>query len=152
MKRLHVLYDGKCDLCRRVRVWLDRQPAFVPLAFLPLQSSEVGRRFPGIEQFRPDEQLIVVSDTGDLWRGESAWITILWALREYREWAARLAHPTLRPFARQACALVSENRHRLSTWLRRASHRDLQDALAAQPDDSCECDDRSTGKIVCRRP
>ena len=151
MKRLHVLYDGECALCRRVRAWLERQPAFVELAYIPLQSSEVTRRFPGIETFHPEEQLIVVSDSGELWRGESAWITILWALREYREWAARLAHPSLRPFARRACALVSENRYRVSEWLRRASHRELHGVLAAHPDEPHECDGHSVSQVLCRR-
>ena len=134
-----------------MRAWLERQPSLVELAYLPLQSSEVGRRFPGIEMFHPEEHLVVVSDSGELWRGESAWITILWALREYREWAARLAHPSLRPFARRACALVSENRYRVSEWLPRASHRDLQDVLAAHSDEPNECGDHSAIKVLCRR-
>ena len=151
MKRLHVLYDGRCALCRRMRTWLERQPAFVELGYIPLQSKEAILRFPGIETFHPQEQLIVVSDTGDLWRGESAWITILWALREYREWAARLAHPSLRPFARRACALVSQNRYRVSDWLRRASHRDLHAQLAAQPEEDCETCEHPANQVVCHR-
>ena len=151
MKKLYVLYDGECALCRRVRGWLDRQPAFVPLAYIPLQSPEVTCRFPGIERYHPEEQLIVVSDAGELWRGESAWITELWALREYREWAQRLAHPALRPFARRACALISENRHGLSRWLRGATHDELHQTLAAQPGTAGADSAHSVSQIVCRR-
>lgn len=117
MKRLYVLYDSTCQLCRACRAWLDRQPTFVPLVFLSLQLPEVARRFPGIEQLHPEEELLVVSDTGDVWRGGSAWVMCLWALQEYREWSERLAHPALLPLARRACQIVSENRHRLSSWL-----------------------------------
>jgi len=137
MKRLSVLYDEECELCRRLRIWLARQPVFVPLVFIPLQSHHVAHQFPGLERFHPEERLVVISDAGDLWRGESAWITVLWALREYREWSLRLAHPALRPFARRACALISENRHGLSRWLLRAGRNELRQHLALTPDDHC---------------
>lgn len=138
MKRLTILYDSECALCRRLHIWLAQQPAYVPLSFIPLQSREVAPQFPGIERFRPDERLVVISDAGELWRGESAWITVLWALREYREWSLRLAHPALRGLARRACALVSENRHALSRWLRNAGHDELREHLATcNSDETC---------------
>jgi predicted DCC family thiol-disulfide oxidoreductase YuxK len=137
MKTLTVLYDKECEMCRRLRVWLATQPAYVTLRFIPLQSEEVAPQFPGIEKYHPEERLVVISDKGDLWRGEAAWITVLWALREYREWALRLAHPALRPLARRACALISENRRGLSRWLVRAGHDELRTHLANTPDDAC---------------
>ena len=152
MKCLFILYDSECHFCRRCRAWLGQQTAFVPLTFIPLQSPEVACRFPGIGRLHPEKEMVVVSDTGDVWQGGSAWVMCLWALREYREWAQRLAHPTLRPFARRACALVSENRYRVSDWLRRASHRDLHECLAAQPADDCTGGGHSVSRIVCRRP
>jgi predicted DCC family thiol-disulfide oxidoreductase YuxK len=152
MKRLYVFYDGECALCCRLRIWLAQQPVFVPLTFIPLQSSEVAPQFPGIERFHPEERLVVISDAGELWRGESAWITVLWALREYREWAQRLAHPALRPFARRACALISENRHGLSRWLRGASRNEVRERLATVADSSCDNDQPSTTDRLCHRP
>jgi predicted DCC family thiol-disulfide oxidoreductase YuxK len=116
MRTLFVLYDGKCAFCRRCRVWLGQQAAFVPLSFIPFQSPEIACRFPGIEEFHPEERLIVVSDEGELWRGEEAWIMCLWALREYREWSLRLATPPLRSLARRVCELVSDHRYLLSQW------------------------------------
>jgi predicted DCC family thiol-disulfide oxidoreductase YuxK len=151
MKRLFVLYDGECRLCRRLRGWLAQRPVYVPFTFIPLQSPDLPTRFPGIEQFHPDEQLVVISEAGDLWRGESAWITVLWALQEYREWSLRLAHPTLRPLARKACALVSENRHGLSRWLRGASMRQVQDILETVAEEPCNESQHSTSKVLCRR-
>ena len=135
MKALHVIYDGRCAICRRCRGWLGRQAAFVPLAFVRLQSPEVSIRFPGIEQFHPEERLIVISDEGDVWRGESAWIMCLWALCEYRELAQRLANPLLKPFARKACELISENRHAISQWFTSEPIERLRDRLASVPGD-----------------
>lgn len=89
MKTLYVLYDGHCEFCRRCRGWLGQQAAFVTLAFIPFQSPEVTTRFPGIDQFHPEERLTVISDRGEIWRGDGAWIMCLWALRDYREWSVR---------------------------------------------------------------
>ena len=142
MKHLYILYDAECALCRRCRVWLGQQPAFVPLVFIPLQSPEIGCRFPAVEKLCPAEQLVVIADDGSVWRGDSAWITILWALKEYREWAQRLALPALRPFARRACTLVSQNRHALSGWLGGRSDRDLQAHFAEVKEMPCRTDSR----------
>jgi predicted DCC family thiol-disulfide oxidoreductase YuxK len=117
MKWLAVIYDDHCGLCSRLRGWLERQPAFVPLRLVPLYGSELSLRFPGIGAFRPDDKLVVVSDAGGVWRGDSAWIMVLWALREGRELALRLSSPALRPLARGIVQAVSGNRLRLSRWL-----------------------------------
>lgn len=134
MKQLFILYDAQCELCCRIRVWLGRQPAYLPLVWLPLQAEEVGCRFPGIERLRPHEQLLVINDQGEVWSGERAWITVLWALREYRPWAMRLAAPALRPFARRVCEAVSRNRHLISRWMQRETHNALREKLACLPD------------------
>ena len=131
MKTLYVLYDDDCALCRRCRRWLGAQPAFVELRFLPLAAAETDRRFPGIEQFHPSEQLLVVSDEGEVYQGSHAWIMCLYALREYRGWSQRLASPLLLPWARRVCELVSENRLSLSAWLRHLDDSRLRDQLVS---------------------
>ena len=136
MKKLYVLYDIECHLCGRISHWLSRQPAYVELQFIPLQSPEVTCRFPGIEQFQPGEQLVVVSDEGAVYQGSHAWIMCLYALREYREWSLRLAYPALLPFARRACELVSANRHALSRWVKK-ENAELAEAFVTQPTDDC---------------
>ena len=132
MKTLYVLYDAKCELCRRVRVWLQGQPTFVPLAFVPLQSPELEERFPGITALEPARQILVVADSGEVWRGADAWIMCLWALREFREWSQRLASPLLRPFAMRVCDMVSRNRYRFSQWFQRTGAQEIANTLAAQ--------------------
>jgi predicted DCC family thiol-disulfide oxidoreductase YuxK len=120
MKRLYVLFDGECSLCGRCRGWLARQSAFLELA----------RRFPGIEALRPEEQLLVISDEGGVYRGPQAWIMCLYALRDYREWSLRLAHPALLPWARRVCELLSENRLWVSRWFDKLSPSQLAEKLA----------------------
>jgi predicted DCC family thiol-disulfide oxidoreductase YuxK len=117
MKRLHVLYDAECALCQGCRRWLERQPAYVELRFIPFQAPEVPCRFPGIEKWNPSEELLVISDEGDVYRGPNAWIMCLYALRDYREWSQRLAAPMWLPWARRICELVSQNRLSISRLL-----------------------------------
>ena len=131
MKTLYVLYDDECALCQRCLSWLGAQPAFLELRFIPLGAAETECRFPGIEQFHPREQLLVVSDQGDVYQGSHAWIMCLYALREYREWSQRLASPLLLPWARRVCQLVSENRLSLSIWMRRLDDTQLGAELAS---------------------
>ena len=137
MKTLYVLYDAKCAFCRRCRGWLGQKPAYVKLAFIPLQSPEVTTRFPGIEILHPGERLVVISDGGEVWQDDGAWIMCLWALREFREWSQRLANPVLRPFARQVCERVSENRHAISRWFASEPVERVRARLAAGADPVC---------------
>ena len=130
MKRLFVLYDRDCAMCRRCRQWLGRQPAFVQMEFIPLQAADLAERFPGIEQFNPSEQLLVISDEGAVYRGASAWVICLWALKAYRSFALRMAEPILLPFARIACELLSENRYLLSRLIFRQDSQTLAHDLA----------------------
>ena len=125
MKTLYVLFDTKCELCRRVRVWLQVQAPFVPLTFVPLQSPDLEERFPGITAMEPAREILVVSDDGEVWRGADAWIMCLWALREFRGWSQRLASPLLRPFALRVCDMVSRNRHRFSQWFQSTGAEEL---------------------------
>jgi predicted DCC family thiol-disulfide oxidoreductase YuxK len=117
VKYLSVLFDSECGLCRRCRDWLSRQPAFIPMVFIPLQSPDLEKKFPGITALHPNEQLLVISDSGEVYRGGSAWILCLWALREYRGAALRLATPQFRPLARLLCEHLSRHRSRISDFL-----------------------------------
>lgn len=117
MNWLAVIYDDRCGLCSLFRSWLERQPVFVPLRLVPLHAPGLAQRFPGIGAFQPEDKLVVVSDEGVVWRGDRAWIMVLWALREGRELSLRLASPALRPMARRIVQSVSGNRLRLSSWL-----------------------------------
>src|SRR5262245_50746123 len=115
MNRLTVVYDSQCGICSQIRRWLEKQRAYVPLEFVPSRSEEAQRLWPWPSL--PAGELAVISDEGEVWTGNSAWILCLWALREYRAWAARLARPALLPFAQQAFAVLSSHRAGLSRLL-----------------------------------
>ena len=116
MKTLHVLYDAECGLCRACREWLEAQPQYVRLEFHAAQAPETARRFPGLGAPRPAE-LVAVDERGRFYRGERAWVIVLWALKEYRGLADTLASPLLMPIARRVISAVSERRHGISKLL-----------------------------------
>jgi len=117
MKSLTILYDSDCGLCCQCRGWLATQPQLLPLEFLPLQSLEVARRFGDLRRLRPEEQMLVIADTGELWQGDAAWVMCLHALRDYQALARKFAHPAFRPLIRKLYAMISSNRHRVSDLL-----------------------------------
>jgi predicted DCC family thiol-disulfide oxidoreductase YuxK len=131
MDRLYILYDAQCGLCSWAKRWLMKQPALIELRFIPSDSVLAQRLFPGLTQSgeRPEE-LVVISDQGGVYREGSAWIMCLFALEAYRDWANRLAHPLLRPLARQAFALLSRQRSRISRWLSLASELEIAQTLS----------------------
>lgn len=91
VRRLTVLYDAECALCGFLRDWLVRQPQLVPLETVPAGSEEARRRFPGLDHRATFEEITVVGDSGQVYRGSAAWIVTLWALREHRLLAHRLS-------------------------------------------------------------
>jgi predicted DCC family thiol-disulfide oxidoreductase YuxK len=117
MQKLFVLYDPKCELCCRLKDWLMSQPSWIVLELIPAGSPTARKMFPQLEQIASRNDLAVVSDEGAVYLNDRAWIMALYALEEYRDWAARLAHPLLMPLARQAYAALASNRHFLSRWV-----------------------------------
>jgi predicted DCC family thiol-disulfide oxidoreductase YuxK len=129
MQRLYILYDPHCGLCSCARRWLARQPAFLDLTFIPSGTEQAVTLFPGLAHRDQVEELVVVSDDGAVYRDGRAWIMSLYALEDYREWAMRLSHPLLMPLARQAFALLSKHRQRISRWLALASEVEIAETL-----------------------
>jgi predicted DCC family thiol-disulfide oxidoreductase YuxK len=117
MENLYVLYDPECKLCERLKDWLLVQRTWLGLSMIPAGSDKARKMFPELEQLMTGNDLAVISDKGEVYLNNSAWIMALYALDEYREWAYRLAHPLIAPFARQAFEMISKNRHTISGWL-----------------------------------
>jgi predicted DCC family thiol-disulfide oxidoreductase YuxK len=131
MDRLYVLYDAQCGLCSWAKRWLLQQPTLIDLRFIPAGSALAERLFPGLDRAgEPPDELVVVSDQGGVYRDGSAWIMCLFALEAYRDWANRLAHPLLRPLARQAFTLLSKERSRVSRWLSLAREVEIEETLS----------------------
>ncbi|WP_051256601.1 thiol-disulfide oxidoreductase DCC family protein [Cystobacter fuscus] len=117
MRALCVLYDETCGFCVSCARWLEAQSTWVALECLASGGEEAARRFPELRRSGGREELLVVDDEGGVYRDTQAWLMVLWALEDYREWALRLSSPALMPLARNAFELLSSNRRRLSGWL-----------------------------------
>ena len=113
MRRLTVLYDADCSLCRRARAWLERQSQFVPLVFVPAASEEARTLFPALDHETTLAELTVVADSGEIYCGPKAWILCLWALREHRSTALTMRSPGAWWAAQSFIRQVSRNRHRI---------------------------------------
>ena len=100
VRRLTVLYDQDCPLCRHVRGWLSRQPQLVPLDFVPAGSEQALRRFPSLDHARTLREITVIGDAGQVYEGAAAWVVCLWALRGHRATAHRFASPSGAQLAR----------------------------------------------------
>ena len=114
MPRLTVLYDPTCGLCRRAHEWLVLQRKLVELVFVPCKSTEARQRFPRLDHELTSKDLTVVGEQGEVYLGPKAWLMVLWALSQYREWAYRLSTPELLPTTRRVVSLISQNRYQIS--------------------------------------
>lgn len=130
MRRLTVLYDARCGLCSTARRWLEGQRQIVPLELLAADSADARRRYPTLAVAEPEE-LVVISDEGDVYRGAHAWVMCLWALDDYRDWSFRFARPSLLPRVRDLVEWLSTRRHRLSRALGMRSDAEIAAALTA---------------------
>lgn len=119
---LTVLYDARCEFCRSVRAWLEGQPTYVRLHLLPAGSDLARARFPALDHAATLGEITVVRSDGAVYRGDKAYLMVLWALRRYRGWALRLAEPGMRRYTRRALHWLSTNRSRLAriAWLFRS--------------------------------
>ncbi|TPQ21850.1 DUF393 domain-containing protein [Streptomyces sporangiiformans] len=87
------MYDAECSLCTFLRDWLVRQRQLVPLELVPAGSQAARRRYPGLDHGATLDEITVVGDAGQVYRGAAAWIVTLWALSEHRPTAHRLSTP-----------------------------------------------------------
>ena len=113
-QRLTVLFDPECALCRRARAWMLGQAAYVELEFVPATSSTARARYGDLPWL--GEELLVVSNDGQVWVGPAAFITCLWALVAWRAWSYRLAG-SLSGVAERFFLAVSKNRGLVSGLL-----------------------------------
>ena len=140
MRKLYVLYDSRCGVCSRLRVWMREQAAHVAVEFVAAGSRRARTLFPELEHDEEPSELVAVTDDGDVYVNESAWIVCLYALIEFRPWSFRLARGPLRPLARGAWELLSANRQQLSRMLALTSDAELARRLGEQPAPACRLD------------
>ncbi|MFE7269024.1 thiol-disulfide oxidoreductase DCC family protein [Streptomyces sp. NPDC057623] len=118
VRGLTVLYDAQCSLCAFLRDWLVKQPQLVPLELVPAGSDEARRRYPGLDHAATLDEITVVGDAGQVYRGGAAWIVTLWALREHRGLSHRLSTPAGARLAKGA--VLAAAKWRGAPWPQRA--------------------------------
>lgn len=143
MRTLTIFHDPRCGMCSKFSLWLTAQPRWVEVEFVDWASDDATRRLPGIREMNAGKDVVVLADDGAWWQGDAAWLTCLWATREYRPWSHRLASPALRPMLRRAVALLSENRLTLSRLLHLSADGAVAEAIDTVPAPTC-------GDGVCR--
>ena len=134
MRTLYILFDAHCGLCTGISGWLQAQPAFFELRMVSSASAEAREKFSAV----PQGELAVISDAGQVWLGNNAFLVCLWALRRYRAFARTLASPLLRPLARQAFSELSHSRENISRLLGLKSEVEIQKSLEKVVIPPCE--------------
>ena len=134
METLTVLYDARCNLCSHLRAWLETQPAYVQLTFVPAGSPEARQRFPTLDHAATTSELTVIGDDGAVYIEAKAFLICLWALRDYRAWSLRLSTPDRLPLARRVVLWVAQNRFRFGS-------RSLDELLNDNADLATNCAD-----------
>lgn len=114
-RRLTVVYDDECELCRRCSTWLRFQPTYVPLELLPVSAARQEPRLAGIPWL--GAELVVLDGRGRIWVGAAAFIVCLWATRDWRAWSYRLSGPSFAPLAERFFHAISSHRGRIGAFL-----------------------------------
>jgi len=88
---LTVLFDSQCPVCRRVRGWVASQAPLVPIEFVAAGSEAAVQRFPHLDHGATLRDITVLDDRGRFYRGDRAWIMVLWAVASTRAMAIDVA-------------------------------------------------------------
>lgn len=114
--RIVILFDEVCDVCNSGVAWVRARDTAGAFAFLPFQSSEVARRWPGLDPRALERALHVVAPDGSIRAGADALPVILSRLPGAgARWATRiLGWPGVLVVARPVYAMVARLRPRRS--------------------------------------
>ena len=114
-RALTILYDERCEFCRRCRDWLSGQPRLLPVELMAAGSPLARQRY-GVVPWLGTE-LVVVDQDGQVWVGPGAFLMCLWATARYRHWAYLFSRPGWSGHAERFFRRVSKRRDRLGKWL-----------------------------------
>jgi predicted DCC family thiol-disulfide oxidoreductase YuxK len=115
-KRITLIYDETCELCRHARRWLEGQRTYIPLDFLAAGQAQTMERYAHVPWL--GEELVVVADDGRVWVGPAAFITAMWTTQKFRGWSYRLSGDTFSGMARHFFHTLTTERGRISALLK----------------------------------
>lgn len=142
VKKIEVFYDGRCGMCCSFHEWIHRQERAFKIDFVPYQAERAEEVFPGIHTLDPAREMIVRTETGEIYRGAEAWVMCLYSCANHRDLAKRLARPAMLAVAIRVCHLLAANRHGLSKVFFRRKDKEVRKTLHQMdllecPDDTC---------------
>lgn len=112
---LYVLYDAKCTVCVASAEWLGSHAQHEALKLIDARGAFANQYFHTIE--KRGEELVVVSEAGEVWWGPSAFLVCFWAMKS-THWLAQFASFELvLPFAEMLFRVVSDHRAALAPLL-----------------------------------
>lgn len=112
-RSLTVLYDERCPLCRRLKAWLAGEATLVPIHFVPAGGDVARRRYPELDHERTTTVLTVITERGEVYEGERAWLVCGWALPRWQGLVEMFSGRRGRRAASIAARIVDAYRHRL---------------------------------------
>jgi predicted DCC family thiol-disulfide oxidoreductase YuxK len=118
MKKLTIIFDGDCVLCRGSVRWLMKRKTHVEIATVPALHAETLAAYGDIPGY--GDNMVVVADDGRVWVGPpDAYLVVMWAVRGTRGLSYILAAPILKTITTWGLRLITRNRHLIGKMSRR---------------------------------
>ena len=105
-----ILFDGVCELCNSGVAWVRARDRNGTFEYLPYQSPDVARRWPGLDPDALARELHLVAPEGRVRTGVDAAAAILARLPGWRWLSILLGLPGVRALARPVYAAVARRR------------------------------------------
>lgn len=137
IKKIEVFYDGRCGMCCSFHEWINRQPRAFQIDFIPYQSPNAERIFPGIGTLDPAREMIVRTCQNEIYRAAEAWVLCLYSCANHQAVAKKLASPGLLCVAIHTCRVLAANRHSLSKVFFRRKDKEVRETLHQMQTPEC---------------
>lgn len=142
---LTVFYDNRCGFCAFCRAWLSEQRALIHLDFRALHSNNLVEDFPELENHSLNGELLVRDNLGGYYQGPDAFIMVLFACADYRDWSQTLSSPRMKPLARTFFRKLSSHRRFISKFFPSPA---LQNSDVSCETERCHVDPSATDQWI----
>ncbi|MDF1660286.1 MAG: DCC1-like thiol-disulfide oxidoreductase family protein [Planctomycetota bacterium] len=129
---LTVFYDNRCGFCAFCRDWLSEQRTLLHLHFRPLHSADLVEDFPELKNHSLNGDLLVRDNLGGYYQGPDAFIMVLFACQDYRDWSLTLSTPRMKPLAKAFFRKLSSHRTLLSRFFPSPALRHSEEACQSE--------------------
>lgn len=118
MKKLTVIFDGDCVLCRHSVRWLAKRQTHVEIETVPALHAETMAAHGHIPGY--GDNMVVVADDGRVWVGPpDAYLIVMWAVRGTRALSYLLSAPVLKGLTTMVIRVITRNRHLIGKYTSR---------------------------------